>query len=57
MALHGIPLCFTQEQSLEKLKGIFAAHPETFDALGRLIRSPAIRQLTIIPGNHDADFF
>jgi UDP-2,3-diacylglucosamine pyrophosphatase LpxH len=53
----GIPLCFTEEQSLEKLKGIFAAHPETFDALGQMLRSPVLRQLTILPGNHDADFF
>jgi UDP-2,3-diacylglucosamine pyrophosphatase LpxH len=55
--VHGAPLCFTEEQSLAKLSGIFRTHPDTFDALQNLLKSPAINRLTIMPGNHDADFF
>jgi hypothetical protein len=53
----GIPLCFTEEQSLEKLKGIVSAHRAVFDGLARLASAKANHQVVILPGNHDADFF
>jgi UDP-2,3-diacylglucosamine pyrophosphatase LpxH len=53
----GIPLCFTEIQSLEKLANIIGAHSSIFTALGGLLRVNRQNELTIIPGNHDADFF
>lgn len=53
----GVPLCFTEEQSLEKLKGIVQKHPAIFEALNRLTNSKANHRIIILPGNHDADFF
>jgi UDP-2,3-diacylglucosamine pyrophosphatase LpxH len=53
----GIPLCFTQEQSAEKLENVFKAHEPVFKALGRLLAANDENRLVIIPGNHDADFF
>jgi UDP-2,3-diacylglucosamine pyrophosphatase LpxH len=55
--VEGVPLCFTEEQSLEKLRGIMVAHADAFKALGGFLSSDATHQLTILPGNHDADFF
>lgn len=52
-----VQLCFTQQQSLQKLERILHAHPTAFDALARLTGSKAISSLTIMPGNHDADIF
>jgi len=52
-----IPLCFTEEQSLEKLNGIVAAHYRIFDALNVFLSSVAEHKLVILPGNHDVDFF
>ncbi|WP_186294412.1 metallophosphoesterase [Bradyrhizobium guangdongense] len=54
--IDGIPLCFTQAQSLEKLASIERAHPRTFDALKQFLARQS-RHLTILPGNHDPDFF
>jgi UDP-2,3-diacylglucosamine pyrophosphatase LpxH len=53
----GVPLCFTEAQSLQKLENIFHAHQPTFYALALLVASNSIRRLTIMPGNHDADIF
>ncbi|MDF0521732.1 metallophosphoesterase [Bradyrhizobium yuanmingense] len=55
-AIDGTPLCFTQAQSLEKLANIERAHPRTLDALKQFLASQSHR-LTILPGNHDPDFF
>ena len=52
-----IQLCFTQQQSLQKLERILHSHETAFDALARLTASKAIGRLTIMPGNHDADIF
>lgn len=52
-----IPLCFTQDQSLKKLRAIHEAHSSVFEVLGRLLESPRDNRLVIVPGNHDADFF
>jgi UDP-2,3-diacylglucosamine pyrophosphatase LpxH len=53
----GIPLCYTEEQSKAKLEAIVAQHPSVFDGLRSLLRSKSEKRLTILPGNHDADFF
>jgi UDP-2,3-diacylglucosamine pyrophosphatase LpxH len=53
----GIPLCFTEDQSLLKLENILRAHSKTFQALAETLKSHVIKQITILPGNHDADFF
>ncbi|HWS55680.1 MAG TPA: hypothetical protein VN228_16195 [Pyrinomonadaceae bacterium] len=53
----GVPLCFTQAQSLRKLENIYQAHGPVFEALGRLLAARDENRLVIIPGNHDADFF
>src|SRR5258706_1830715 len=53
----GLPLCFTESQSLQKLETILDAHSKTFAALSRLLKSENIQRLTILPGNHDADLF
>jgi UDP-2,3-diacylglucosamine pyrophosphatase LpxH len=53
----GVPLCFTEEQSVEKLKGIVRAHRPIFAAAGRICRAGSAHRLVILPGNHDADFF
>jgi hypothetical protein len=53
----GVPLCFAEEHSVEKLRGIFKAHSAAFEALRKLLNSHALHRVTILPGNHDADFF
>ena len=52
-----VDLCFTEEQSLEKLKTIHAAHKPIFDGLKNFLSSGSNRRLVVMPGNHDADFF
>jgi UDP-2,3-diacylglucosamine pyrophosphatase LpxH len=51
------PLCFTEEQSVEKLKAIIGGHGAIFAALCRLTAPASKHQVVILPGNHDADFF
>ena len=51
------PLCFTEEQSVEKLKAIVRSHQPIFEALGRLTAPASNHRTVILPGNHDADFF
>jgi UDP-2,3-diacylglucosamine pyrophosphatase LpxH len=51
----GIPLCFTQQQSLDKLTAIAGNHAPAFGALREFLK--AGKSVTILPGNHDADFF
>jgi UDP-2,3-diacylglucosamine pyrophosphatase LpxH len=51
----GIPLCFTQQQSLDKLAAIARDHAPAFRALLEFLK--AGKSVTILPGNHDADFF
>ena len=53
----GLPLCFTQDQSLTKLDAIVLAHSPVFDALGKFLAAKEENRLTILPGNHDADLF
>lgn len=53
----GINLCFTEDQSVEKLQAIVAAHTRIFNAFGHFLAAKLENELVIIPGNHDADFF
>ena len=53
----GVPLCFTQSQSVRKLQAIGIAHKPVFRALEKVLISHSGSQITILPGNHDADFF
>ncbi|MDQ2974822.1 MAG: metallophosphoesterase [Acidobacteriota bacterium] len=53
----GIPLCFTQEQSLAKLEAICNDHSSVFAALAHFLAVKVDNRLVINPGNHDADFF
>jgi UDP-2,3-diacylglucosamine pyrophosphatase LpxH len=53
----GTPLCFTEEQSVEKLRRIALAHPAIFEALGRLVHPESAHRVLVLPGNHDPDFF
>lgn len=57
MSPTGIPLCFTENQSLAKLDAIRASHPTVFEALAAFLAVDAQNRLVILPGNHDADFF
>jgi len=52
----GIPLCFTEQQSIQKLCNIEIAHAPTFAALKTFLANGKNR-LVILPGNHDPDFF
>jgi UDP-2,3-diacylglucosamine pyrophosphatase LpxH len=51
------PLCFTAEQSRLKLEEICKAHSPIFHGLGYFLGVKSENRLTILPGNHDADFF
>jgi UDP-2,3-diacylglucosamine pyrophosphatase LpxH len=53
----GVPLCFTEKQSLQKLDAIYKDHEKSFEALGAFLRYRAENRLVILPGNHDADFY
>lgn len=53
----GVPLCYTQRKSRDKLAAIAAAHPEVFAVLRRFLDARPDHRITILPGNHDADFF
>jgi UDP-2,3-diacylglucosamine pyrophosphatase LpxH len=53
----GIPLCFTEAQSNEKLDAILNAHPSVGASLSEFLRGNRGNRLVIMPGNHDADFF
>jgi UDP-2,3-diacylglucosamine pyrophosphatase LpxH len=53
----GVPVCFTEEQSLAKLEAIVGAHRPVFTALADLLAADDANQVVILPGNHDADFF
>ena len=53
----GIPLCFTERQSLKKLDSIHKAHRPIFDALRDYLARNGGNRLIILPGNHDADLF
>lgn len=53
----GLPLCFTEKQSLEKLDGIFKRHDGVFLALQNFLAANAANKIILIPGNHDADLF
>src|SRR5262249_42566142 len=52
-----LPLCHTERQSLEKFDGIRRAHTTVFQALRELLTIHPENRLTVLPGNHDADFF
>jgi len=53
----GLPLCFTEKQSLEKLEAIYKAHPGVFSGLRAFLAAKPGNQITLLPGNHDADLF
>lgn len=53
----GVPLCFTENQSLKKLESIYEAHHPIFDALRDYLTRNGGNYLVILPGNHDVDFF
>lgn len=53
----GIPLCFTEDQSLKKLEAIYHAHRASFSAISAFIARRVENRLVILPGNHDADFY
>jgi UDP-2,3-diacylglucosamine pyrophosphatase LpxH len=52
----GIPLCFTESQSVEKLKAIEKSHRPIFAAIRTFLTRDGNR-LVILPGNHDPDFY
>jgi len=56
-AAEGCPLCFTEDQSLEKLQAIYQAHPSVFTSLQAFLSAKPGNEITVLPGNHDADFF
>jgi len=53
----GIPLCFTEEQSVAKLRAIVKEHISIFAGLTNFLAANSQNRLVINPGNHDADFF
>src|SRR5262249_1702459 len=53
----GVPLCHDLATSLDKLAHVAAAHSAIFQAAGSFLDANADNRLTIVPGNHDADFF
>lgn len=53
----GIPLCFTEEQSLQKLHAIYDEHKVSFRAMGSFLAHRPENRLVLLPGNHDADFY
>lgn len=53
----GIPLCFTEAQSNEKLDAILKAHPAVGTSLHQFLEGNLGNRIVIMPGNHDADFF
>jgi len=52
-----IPLCFTEAQSVAKLESIHASHPGIFDALKQFLHACPDNRITVLPGNHDVDFY
>jgi UDP-2,3-diacylglucosamine pyrophosphatase LpxH len=52
----GIPLCFSEEQSVVKFRAILRAHPMVFASLRNFLNGNNNR-LVVLPGNHDPDFF
>lgn len=54
---YGTPLCFTADQSLQKLDTIATEHAAVFEALGRFLAAGDGKRITVMPGNHDADFY
>lgn len=53
----GIPLCFTEDQSIAKLEAIAQEHEPIFRALSDFLSSDPDNRLVILPGNHDVDLF
>jgi UDP-2,3-diacylglucosamine pyrophosphatase LpxH len=53
----GVPLCFTEAQSLAKLHAIHGAHRPIFRSLGAFLNADSANELVVLPGNHDVDFF
>jgi hypothetical protein len=56
MSPAGEHLCFTENQSVEKICNILDAHQAIFSSLRHFL-SIKKNRLVILPGNHDADFF
>lgn len=53
----GIQLCFSEEQSLAKLSQIHKSHQPVFGAIQDFLKLKRGNRLTVLPGNHDVDFF
>jgi len=53
----GIPLCFTEEQSRQKLEAIHSDHKKSFEAIRDFLAHRPANRLVLLPGNHDADFY
>jgi hypothetical protein len=53
----GIPLCFSEDQSVQKLKHIIRCHGAIFEGLYRITSRESRHRVIILPGNHDVDFF
>ena len=56
-AKDGTPLCFTQDQSLQKLGAIHNDHKNGLQALGAFLAHRPENRVILLPGNHDADFY
>jgi UDP-2,3-diacylglucosamine pyrophosphatase LpxH len=53
----GVPLCFTENQSCQKLDAIYKDHKRSFEALGAFLSYRRQNRVVVLPGNHDADFY
>lgn len=53
----GIPLCFREEHSIQKLEAIARDHGPALRALGDFLEHRSTNRVVVMPGNHDADFF
>lgn len=56
-SIEGTPLCFTEAQSVKKLRSIVESHRAIFETLSEFVTAHERNTLVILPGNHDADFF
>jgi UDP-2,3-diacylglucosamine pyrophosphatase LpxH len=55
--IEGIPLCFAEHHSIEKLHSIQRDHQQVFAAIGNFLAKNENNLVTVLPGNHDPDFF
>lgn len=53
----GVRLCFTEQQSCEKLENIIKEHKPVFTMLNQFLKAHSGNTIRILPGNHDVDLF